>query len=81
MMIMMSDNDDDDNNDKLTFSDNQETKKQDHGVTGEDEVAAIFLRKHFDSTLNFKREWFGGNTRSYREIKIIMLLIIMINNR
>ena len=41
----MSDNDDDDNNDKLTFSDNEETKQQDHGVTGEDEVAAIFLRK------------------------------------
>ena len=79
----MSDNDDDDNNDTLTFSDNEETKQQDHGVTGEDEVAAIFLRKHFDSTLNFKREWFGGNTRSYREIKIrkiIMPLIIMINN-
>ena len=45
MMIMMSDNDDNDNNDELTFSDNEETKKQDHGVTGEDEVAAIFLRK------------------------------------
>ena len=34
----------DENGDDLTFSHNKETKKQDHGVAGKDEVAAIFLK-------------------------------------
>ena len=80
----MSDNDDDDNNDKLTFSDNEETKKQDHGVTGEDEVAAIFLRKHFYSTFTTLRENGLVAIQYHIEIsqisQIIMILIIMINN-
>ena len=33
------------NGEDLTFSHNQETEKQDHGVTRKDEVAAIFLEK------------------------------------
>ena len=79
LRIMMSDNDD--NNDKLTFSDNEETKKQDHGVTGEDEVAAIFLRKHFYSTLTTLRENGLLAMQYHIEIsQIIMILIIMINN-
>ena len=34
----------DNNDDDLTFSHNKETEKQDHGVAGKDEVAAIFLK-------------------------------------
>ena len=44
MMKRYDDHEDNGNDDKLTFSDNEEAEKQDHGVTREDEVAAIFLK-------------------------------------